>query len=275
MVNEILVCLDGSSFAEAILPYARGIARSLKAKLALLRIIDREEEFSAARKYLLGFARRYDADARVRMKETDAASSIVAELRQKPFVLAAMTTHGHTGMLEALVGSVAFSVVRGAGRPLLLYRPPAHALNADPDAEIKIASVVATLDGQEFSEKILPYAVEMAQALKARLELVQALALAGPESRIPPELGRDVLETSYLCRQAQAITEKHGLKVDWDVLHGQPADAIIRYLEGRLDVLLAMTSHARLGLERAIFGSVARECVRRAKVPLLLYWPDQ
>lgn len=275
MVNEILVCLDGSSFAEAILQYARGMARPLKAKLALLRIIDREEDFFTAQRYLQGFARRYDADAQVRMAETDAASAIVAELRQKPFALAAMTTHGRTGMLEALVGSVAFSVVRGAGRPLLLYRPPAHALNANPDAEIKIASVVATLDGQEFSEKILPYAAEMAQALKARLELVQALPAAGPESRIPPELGRDVLETSYLYRQAQAITEKRGLKVDWDVLHGQPADAIIRYLEGRLDVLLAMTSQARLGLERTIFGSVACECVRRAKVPLLLYWPNQ
>lgn len=275
MIDEILVCLDGSSFAEAILPYARGIGRSLKAKLTMLRVVDREEELSAAREYLQSFAERCGAEAQLKMAETDAASAILAEVRQKPFALAAMTTHGRTGMLEALVGSVAFSVARGAGRPLLLYRPPAHALTANPEAEIKITSVVATLDGQEFSEKILPYAAEMAQALKARLELVQALPVAGIESRIPPELGRDVLETSYLYQQAQVIREKHGLKVDWDVLHGEPADAITHYLEGRLDVLLVMTSHARAGLERAIFGSVARECVRRAKVPLLLYWPNQ
>jgi nucleotide-binding universal stress UspA family protein len=39
------------------------------------------------------------------------------------------------------------------------------------------------------------------------------------------------------------------------------------------NTLLAMTTHARAGIERAILGSVAAACVRRANVPLLLYWP--
>ncbi len=36
-----------------------------------------------------------------------------------------------------------------------------------------------------------------------------------------------------------------------------------------------MTTHARGGVERVVLGSVAGACVRRAGVPLLLYWPHR
>jgi nucleotide-binding universal stress UspA family protein len=39
--------------------------------------------------------------------------------------------------------------------------------------------------------------------------------------------------------------------------------------------MLAMTTHAREGIERVALGSVAAACVRQGGVPLLLYWPRQ
>ncbi|MBI2087411.1 MAG: universal stress protein [Deltaproteobacteria bacterium] len=274
MIDEIVACLDGSEFAEAILPYAVGISRSLGAQLSLLRILEDGEAPAAAEDYLKRIAGRHGAREKLRKSKGDAASAILDELREKPLALAAMTTHGRTGMLEAILGSVAFRVVRGARRPILLYRPPAPLQARSSDAEIKIATVTAALDGQDFSTRILPHAAEIASALKARLELIQVLPSGGAEAEIPAELRRDVLESSYLQREAHDITRKHGLEVDWEVLHGEPAEAIISYLKGRRNVLLAMTSHARLGLERTIFGSVAAECLRRAGVPLLVYWPS-
>lgn len=168
------------------------------------------------------------------------------------------------------MGSVALSVIRGAGRPVLLYRPGATPPSDIIDAEEKIASVVATLDGYKFSEAILPFAAEMAKSLKARLELIQVLPGQEQEPGVPGVLTTDVLESSYLHRQASEIRRKFGLQVDWDVLHGNPADAIYNYLQGRHEVMLAMTSHARQGLGRTIFGSVSSECVRRAGIPVLL-----
>lgn len=274
MIDEILACLDGSEFAEAILPYAVGISRSLRAQLSLLRVVEDGEESSAAQDYLRRISERLAAREKLRKSKVDAASAILDELRERPFSLAAMTTHGRTGMLEAILGSVAFRVVRGAARPILLYRPPAQARGRSSDVKIEITSVVAALDGQDFSAQILPHAAEMASALKARLELIQVFPTAGPQAEIPAELRRDVLESSYLQREAHGITRKHGLEVEWEVLHGHPAEAIIRYLKGRSDVLLAMTSHARFGLERTIFGSVTAECLRRAGVPMLIYWPS-
>jgi nucleotide-binding universal stress UspA family protein len=60
------------------------------------------------------------------------------------------------------------------------------------------------------------------------------------------------------------------IKPSWDVLHGEAGDAICRYVNGMEATLLAMTSHARGGLERALLGSVAATCIRKAGVPMLI-----
>ncbi|MDP2604443.1 MAG: universal stress protein, partial [Deltaproteobacteria bacterium] len=83
----------------------------------------------------------------------------------------------------------------------------------------------------------------------------------------------DTLESSYLHRIAAKINSKHTIDCDWEVLHGDPADALCRYVKGMPEAMLAMTSHARGGLQRALLGGVAAACLRRAGVPMLIYWP--
>lgn len=273
MTKEIIACLDGSEFAEAILPYAVGVSRSLGADLSLLTIVGDGEAPVATRDYLKRLADHYAARAKIKKSTADAASAILEELQERPFSLPVMTTHGRTGMLEALLGSVAVRVVRGADRPVLLYHPRPEVSVKIGDTAVRFTSVVAALDGQDFAKKIIPHAAELASALKARLELVQALPQGDGNRKIPAELRGDVLESSYVQHEANDARRKYGVEVDGEVLHGQPAGAIIRYVKGRPDALLAMTSHARSGLERSIFGSVAMDCLRRAGVPMLVYWP--
>lgn len=272
MIDEIVVCLDGSLFAEKIIPYARGIAGSTGAKLRFLRVVENERELAAAERYVEGFARHLKVEGKVKMAQADAVSAILEDLKEHPAAMPAITTHGKSGLLEMVAGSVALGVIWGAGKPVLLYRPPAGAPAQEADRETKISSVVAALDGSEFSEKILPQAVEIAGSLRAKLQLVQVLSLE-EQSEIPVEVRRDVLETSYLRRKAEEIRRMYGIEADWDALHGEPAEALCSYIHGRQDVMLAMTSHARAGVERVIFGSVAGECVRRAGVLIMIYWP--
>ena len=273
MFQEVMVCLDGSLFAEKILPYAQAIVGTVGGKLTLLRVVANEGESAAAESYLQVCAGRWGAGIKVKIARLDAESSILEELSKNPGAIAAITTHGRSGLLEALMGSVALSVIRGARRPVLLYRPWAAAKAAEKDQEIKISSVVAALDGSEFSESILSFAAETARSLKAKLELVQVLPPHGSAAQISAELKRDVVEYSYVRRQAEATRRGYGLEVGWDVLHGDPGEAICNHVQGRDDVILAMTTRARAGLEQAVFGSVTSECVRRAGVLLLVYWP--
>jgi len=269
MIKEIFACLDGSASAERILPLTRGIATSTRARFSLLRVVTDTDELAAEETYLRELAGQYRADVKF-LISADAAGAIIAELEKNPRAIAVMTTHGRTAWAEALVGSIAFQVIKGAKRPVILNHP----LTKDTDAPKKITTIVVAIDGSDFSETIFPYAAGMAKALSARLLLVQALPSQCTISQGPNEEIVVLLESSYLQRKAATIKESYSIPVDWEVLHGDPADAICRYLKNMPNTLLAMTTHARRPLERAMLGSVAGYCIRRAGVPLLLYWPQ-
>ncbi len=269
MYDRILIPLDGSRFGEEIVPYAVGLARPVGARVTLLRAVQRQEGLATAEEYVSDLASRLGAEGKVAGPPADPATTIVRELEQEPGTLVAMTTHGRTGLLETALGSVVRSVVQDAPRPVLLHRPRGGDRAPDIDREVAIATVVAPLDGSAFSERMLPHAVGIAQAVKAALTLVQVLPPAFDRPPLAP--AGDVLESTYVRRWARRIREEHGIEVEWDVLHGEPADAICRYLEDRSDALLAMSSHARPRLKETVLGSVTRECVRRSGVPVLVW----
>jgi nucleotide-binding universal stress UspA family protein len=199
MYDRILVPLDGSPLAEEVIPYALALARSMGVELTLLRVAEHKNDVAAAEEYVRRLARRLNAEGRV-VGYADPASGILGELTRYPRALATMTTHGRTGLLEAILGSVALSVIRHARRPVLLYRPRGNGDAAELDREVNITTVVAPLDGSDFSESMLPHAVDMVKSLKARLLLVQVLSTEfGEAPEAPPG---DVLESSYIHGRA-------------------------------------------------------------------------
>lgn len=268
MFDEILACLDGSRLAQEILPLAHGITAVTSTTLTLIRVVADADELAAEECELRQCARRYRAEMRF-LLSADPAAAIVGELEAKPNAIAAMTTHGRTAWTEAILGSVALRVIQGSSRPVILYR----AVSGDGEAPKRIKTLVLALDGSEFSERMTPFAAEMAKSLAAPLVLVQALP---PQPPIPAVAGNsksDTLESSYLHGVARKIKREHGIDCEWEVLHGDPADALCRYVKGMPETMLAMTSHARGGLQRALLGGVAAACLRRAGVPILLYGP--
>lgn len=268
MFDQILACLDGSPLAQKILPLAGGMTAAVGGALTLVRVVADADELSAEESELRQCARRFRADLRV-VVAADPAAAIVGELEADPKAIAAMTTHGRTAWTEAILGSVALRVVQGSSRPVILYRPIAGA----DEAPKRISNVVLALDGSEFSERMTPFAAETAKAISARLTLVQALA-PQPEIATPGETAKnDLLESSYVHGVARNIQCKYGIDCEWDVLHGDPADALCRYVKGMPETMLAITTHARGGVQRALLGSVSAACVRRAGVPILIYWP--
>ena len=269
MFNEIIACIDGSSLPEKILPLARGIAAPSGGRLILLRVVQHADEFAAEETYLRDCARQYNAELRFRVA-ADPALAILAELERNPRATTALTTHGRTAWAQAILGSVALPVIRGAKRPVIVFRPLDDA-RAVPN---QISMIALALDGGRFSEKMIPYAVKAAQALSARLLLLQALPIHTKLTPLTEHEKSDVLESSYLHGKAVDIKSDHGIDAQWEVLHGEAADAICRYVKDMPDTLLAMTTHARGPIKRSVLGSVAGYCVRHAGVPLLLYWPQ-
>ena len=268
MFDEIIVCLDGSPLAETILPLARGLAAQAGARLTALRVVVGGEEMATEESYLRDCVRAYGAQMKF-LTSADPAEAIIAELERTPGAIAAMTTHGRTAWAEAVLGSVALNVIQNAGRPVIVYRSQV----TDQKAPNTIRTIAVALDSGEFSERIIPTAVELAKAIDAKLMLIQVLPAEFSKSTAPGAPPGDILESSYLHAKAAGIEKEYGIEPSWDILHGEPGNAIYRYVNGMPETLLAMTSRARSGVKRAVLGSTAATCVRNAGVPMLIYCP--
>ncbi len=143
MYKRILVPLDGSAFAEAILPHVRELALCTGAEIVLLRV---------AVRWMYDYAAPVPLSAGVLPEESDQESAaylerVAGELREMgvrvttevcagPVAetileyaegihadLIAMSTHGRSGLARWFIGSVADKVVRAAKLPVLLARP--------------------------------------------------------------------------------------------------------------------------------------------------------
>ncbi len=137
-LGKMLIPLDGSPLAEAVLPRAVELAKDSGAKVELLRAVEAytlpgvdptEAQIKVVEEgeaYLRDVAGRLKAEG-VRSVETSvwygpAANAIVEAARLHKVDLIAMTTHGRSGLGRLILGSVAESVLRGTTVPILLIR---------------------------------------------------------------------------------------------------------------------------------------------------------
>jgi nucleotide-binding universal stress UspA family protein len=120
--------------------------------------------------------------------------------------------------------------------------------------------ILVPLDGSSESETILPEVVRVLHP-KGKVHLLRLVPTDSTQE------GAD-----YLGKVRRTFfPDRAGLDI---VRTGQPADGILRAaLEKNID-LIAMTTHARRGPRRRIWGSVASEVVKKAQLPVLLTRPD-
>lgn len=143
---RVLVPLDGSERAEAILDLATGVADLYDGEVVLARVI--ETPAVTASLYLPNVAREYRRvfDSELRQAEVyletvaerlrtrgatvitavrtaaRAADGLLHLVKDVDADMIVMSTHGRTGMPRMLLGSVADKVLRGADVPVLVHR---------------------------------------------------------------------------------------------------------------------------------------------------------
>ncbi len=268
MYTRILVPVDGSSFSEQIVAPAAELARGTGATLTLLRVVDGADERAAATDYVKKLATPVGATALcLQAPGEGVAAAIRHEAKRVPATLVVMCSHGRSGAMQAIFGSVALQVLRELGEPLVVFHPHQDSLPAVPT----IRQVVLPLDGSELSETIVPQAAELAKWLGAKVVVVSVLDPAARSALgAPPS---DVHESTYVRARAREIADRYGVAIGWEVLHGDPKEAIPHYVRGLGDAMLAMTTHGRTGLRSVMAGSVTAQCLRDAKVPVFTRLP--
>lgn len=269
MYSRILVPVDGSDFSRQLIGPAAAVARGTGSELALLRIVERSDDHAQAAQQLQQLAAPLGAKALCESASAEGvAAAIRDEARRVPGTLVAMCSHGRSGAMQAVFGSVALQVLRALGEPMVVYRPSADG----PPALSKVERIVLPLDGSALSESITPQAVELAKWLGARIVVVSVIE---PASRLDAQVpAGDVQEAGYVHARAREIKERYGIKdVGWEVLHGEPGVAIPSFVRSLGDAMLAMSTHGHTGLRGMMAGSVTAQCLRDARVPVFVRLP--
>ena len=143
--KKILVPTDFSKFSDNALKQAYDIAKQYKAKIYLLHVIEvvqtcsidyclddqtvrtldeKSLEFSEKmiRKQINKVFKSKDVEVVSDVKKGTPLEEILKEQQSKKMDLIVIASHGKTGLLSHLIGSVAEKVARGAKCPVMLVR---------------------------------------------------------------------------------------------------------------------------------------------------------
>ena len=276
----MLVPLDGSEFALQALPTARVLAERLDAELQTISVAGADDDanrLQALAAASLGVDIR-DKRAHV-MRGDDPAEAIARRAAELEDCVVCLTSHGRGRLHGAVVGSVARSVLQASPEPMVALGPMADNPGWSPRPRswpepLSVPRMVACVDGSDTSEQVLPLAVSWARALDMSLTILTVVEDA-PEPIRPDQkrtrYGTGVAPESYIESLVQQWT---GVlpSVDGEVVRDpiSAAGGIRTHLDQRPAGLVAVTTHARSGLQRALLGAQAASIVRASVAPCLV-----
>jgi nucleotide-binding universal stress UspA family protein len=108
--------------------------------------------------------------------------------------------------------------------------------------------------------------VQLSELFESRVVLLRVLE---PKKQQPPAEAERAEAQAQLHRLAGLLGKK-GIEAAGVVREGEPTEEILKAAEDEGADLIAMTTHGRGGLTRALTGSVTESILRKAKIPLLV-----
>jgi nucleotide-binding universal stress UspA family protein len=132
------------------------------------------------------------------------------------------------------------------------------------------------LDGSRVAERILPFILQIAGPLDLEVVLLRVVQPMAPQAieetahfTADDVAGRLSEAREYLDSMAAGLWQR-GVRVTTDARYGQPVTEIAAAARETEADLIAMTTHARSGFSRLLFGSVAEAVLRQAEIPVLM-----
>lgn len=308
MFTRILVPLDGSAEALAVLPVAAQLTRARQGTLILIRVYDLppsdvplgviEAQEEQAQAYLTRVALRPDlAGLQVETKTLGGAVSLnlLDAVQEYQADLLVMRSHGRSGFKRWVLGSVAEDIIRHTSVPVLILHQPHDGQPANLAAPVALVA----LDGSPQAETSLLPAADILAALTApqegTLHLVRvvsppvAIRWAEDPAQRPSLLEREdqtLREAEDYLIQISARLQAQGLDghhpaITWSLqVSEQIAPALISAFEqagqeahGAMFLALVTREHSRR--EYWMGGSLAASMLQHCALPLLIVHAKQ
>lgn len=290
-MRRVIVPLDGTEYAAAILPDARRLAGP-RGELILIHdatvipysgftyLDEQEQAVEASDVYLQGLAEALRADGVTVQTQTTLAgnAALAIEEATKYFHpdMVALATRARSGAARVLHGSIAWRTLAHSSVPVLIRHLSTDRHHLAP-AEPLNRSILVPLDGSCLAERALPFAQELARESHAEIRLTQVISplrnesggsgMCGPGYPGYPGMASVRREAgAYLARIAAQLEGE----IHTHVLVGSPVDALTAVAHAWLVSDIVMASHGRTWLSHAILGSVTDALIHRLDLPIIV-----
>jgi len=278
-VENVLVALDGSELALQAMPTARVLAQRFNADLHTVSVANGAdaERLRSLATAALGAA---PGDERVCViPKGDPATEITRRAESLGSCVVCLATHGRGRLSGALIGSVARSVLQGSADPLIALGPSADNPGWSPRPRswpepLSVPRIVACVDGSTTSEQVLPVSAAWAAALNMSLTILTVID-DSPDSiqsdRAASDSGRPADAQTYIERLVEHWRTRLR-DTDGEVVRDSlgVASGVRVHLGQRPAGLVALTTHARSGLQRIKLGAAGASIVHASVVPCLV-----
>ena len=293
MYKRIVVPLDGSNLSAEVLPYVRWLARSLNVPVELMQVNDRallatHSATIQSAEYLKKTAESFSGTSvNCSVEEGNPAERIIHAASAEPGCLVAMATHGYSGTVRWLLGSVAEKVLRALTSDLLLVRPQ----GANGNSPVELKSVLVPLDRSQPAEMVLPSVSALAQLLDLEVLLMHVtkrIYTAPPDAFLPvfgsiPNLKQlweqdKAVANKYLTEKVDQLRAQGLTNLSFKVIEGGIDGAAAEIIDAAQKIsgsVIAMTRHGQTGIGRWLIGSITDRVVRHSSAPILVVRPQE
>ncbi|MDA8218494.1 MAG: universal stress protein [Dehalococcoidales bacterium] len=292
-LDSIIVMLDGSHLAEAVLPLATSLAGRLDAGLVLVHVL--EEAPPATIHGEPHLTTHADAEAYLALvaevlrsrglkvathvhdnPQHDVARSIAEHAEELHGDLIALCAHGRGGLRGWLIGRTAQQVITKAGRPVLVVP------GAPAGPYSTVARILLPVDQVGDVAAALPLARCIAKAYRAEMVLVTVVPTpetmpgeAGAANVFLPHASAEMLKWAEedareaLARLGEDLA-REGLATASEVRRGYAAHELLRAIAVHDIDLAVLATHGRAGWEGLWAGSVGPRVVASGLSPVLV-----
>jgi nucleotide-binding universal stress UspA family protein len=139
-----------------------------------------------------------------------------------------------------------------------------------------LGPIIVPLDGSTCAAQALEYAVDLAKARGAKINIcavVDPIAIAGRNMFTPlkeKHMADAKIEADRVVAEALAKARTANVAADGQVRFGEPWSEIIEQATSTAAATIVMGTHGRSGFRRFFMGSVAQEVLRSAPCPVLI-----
>jgi len=273
-ISNVLVPVDFSPPSKLAVDYGVALARSLRATLTLLHVVEYPSmaadpnqcnEDALKLSALLGSEDKGDLNVQTVVKVGDVHDQIHSTLREVNADFIVLGTHGRGLLGRAFVGSVTQKMLRKLHVPVLTV--------CHVTGPLKFGRILFASDLSAAAQEAFGFALELAAQTKSDLTVLHVMDYPG--------LNYGVLEADTSVREEladiarsrvdemAARAKERGVTVETLLVRGKAAEEILKAAEKNDANLILLAIEQKGLIEKTFLGSTAERVVRDAYVPVL------